>query len=304
MNYILVGPDGRPSMYELLENYNFKNDISLITHREIKNNQIIWSHKGKWVKRLIVDDADILIRWGDRSIIPFIPKIEYNGHRGLSNASNKKMARELMFKAKVPVPTPISHLKPFERNKPVVIRPLHHRGGNDFVVIREDEVLQRFINDNNMDNYYISEVYEKTREYRVHCALGKVLLIKEKPKPENLDTVAWNFEVNELPWTTINRKDYDIEMCKIALSAIKAVGLDFGAVDIMAEPKDKKQPKYAVLEVNTAPSMTPYLIEKYGMLFDMMLSSPKEKIKDFDTSGFKKGNSFAWKNFQLKNEKK
>jgi D-alanine-D-alanine ligase-like ATP-grasp enzyme len=181
---------------------------------------------------------------------------------------------------------------------PVITRPnKHHAGKNFFVSYSKKELEQNIRFAGGLDNSYTSGFYPKGREVRVHCAFGKVLLIKEKPAPEDKNTIAWNFAVNEEAWSTIDRKDYDPGLCKLALMSMKAIDLDIGAVDIMFEPIKPGFPQYVVCEINTAPSLTPYLAEKYAMLFDKIFTSGIPEYWDY--TKFKKGDSFAWKNFQL-----
>jgi carbamoylphosphate synthase large subunit len=88
----------------------------------------------------------------------------------------------------------------------------------------------------------------------------------------------------------------------MALEAVKALDLDFGAVDIMTKNhKDFKE--HVVVEVNTAPSYTPYLISKYGSYFNLLFKT-EDKYKSWEFEKFKKAPSFAWKNYQLKGKKR
>lgn len=313
MNFIIVGPNGRPSILDLIRNFKFKDEVLVYTHYKLKTGKIRWDAYSSLSpeKRIVntsppsIRSGDKVIRWGDRIDLGVSSNaIQYNTAQNLNHASNKKLAREILEKAGVAVPKLIKNDELYKADYPVVLRPSRHRAGLNFFVINSDEDLvkatSRF---KSKEEYYISEVYPKTEEYRVHCASGKALLIKRKPEPPDKSVVAWNFHQNELPWTTIERRNYDIDMVKMALKAVSALGLDFGAVDIMSKPTNKKLPKHVVIEVNTAPSYTPYLILKYGTYFDLAFSSPK-KLDPWEYEKFTKGESLAWKNYQLKNEKK
>lgn len=58
-----------------------------------------------------------------------------------------------------------------------------------------------------------------------------------------------------------------------------------------------------VLEVNTSPTLasSEYSMERYAMYFDWLFRSP-EKRKPWDYKQFKKADSLAWKNYQLKED--
>lgn len=90
----------------------------------------------------------------------------------------------------------------------------------------------------------------KAREYRVHVFNGKVIDIQQKKRRQGEDTFqdglvknlanGWVFCRDNItpPPQNIN---------EVAIGAINALGLDFGAVDILS-----KEGKVYVLEVNTA----------------------------------------------------
>ncbi len=307
MNAIIVGPNGRPSILDMLLEYNFKNHIYVFTYRTMKNGDRKWyTYNSKDLEDVreikgspSFNSGSKVIFWGTRVNVNTGKAIVYNPPRNLNNASNKGLARALFAEAEIPAPLLIDYEEVENARFPLIIRRNHHSGGMYFYVVDSKEALDAVINKRiKGDDYYISEIYPKTAEYRVHCASGKALLVKQKPTPDDKSTVAWNFHINEKPWTTINRKDYDVDMIKMALDAVRVLDLDFGAVDIMSKPSKKGFSPHVVLEVNTAPSYTPYLISKYGAYFDMLFSM-KSKAEHWDYSVFKKGPSLSWKNEQL-----
>ena len=309
MNAIIVGPDGRQSILDMIIEENLKNHVYVYTYRTLKNGDRSWYRYDSKNLSNVIDikespsfsEKDKVLFWGTRVSITTNGAIVYNNPRSLSRASDKAVARMRFRDAGIPSPMLISTKELDHVSYPVIIRRTHHHGGMYFYVANDKEevysLLKKFIKNG---DYYISEVYPKTEEYRVHCASGKALLVKRKPTPDNPNEIAWNFHINEKPWTTINRKDYNPDMIKMALDAVEVLGLDFGAVDIMSKPKIKGFPEHVVLEVNTAPSFTPYLIQKYGMYFDLLFSKDN-KAEHWDYKAFKKGPSLAWKNEQLRN---
>lgn len=304
MNAIIVGPDGRPSMLELMRTFKFNTDVTLFTYRRTRSDRNLWSEYSDKSENFVrystkepkFTSGDKIIMWGTRIALPF-PKgvIIYNKPRNAAKASNKSIARALFEKNKIATPKLIKDKDLFKTMYPVIIRKSQHRAGIGFYVANNDVEAFKIMKALHPD-YYISEVYPKTEEYRIHCACGKALLVKRKPEPEDKSVIAWNFHQNELPWTTIQRKDYDHEMVSLALNAMDTIGLDFGAVDVMSNPKLEQ--KHVVVEINTAPSYTPYLIEKYGAFFDLAFTS-EGKLEKWDHSKFKKGSSLSWKNTQL-----
>lgn len=303
MNAIIVGHNGRPSMLSLITKYPFDKEVILFLQHtgtgELRRYSSKTGRKYDVIDRLpVFTKGDKVIRWGSRVHITSNGAMVYNKASNMKNATNKRMAREIFLEKGINAPKYITLDNLHETAYPIVLRNETHRGGKEFYVSNNDvetfDIISKLGN-----GYYMSEVYPKTAEYRVHCAHGKVLLIKRKPEPEDKSVVAWNWCQNKLPWSVVNRKDYDFDMCKLALKAIDAVGIDFGAVDMMSYPTDKNLPKHVVAEINTAPSHTPYLRKKYGAYFNLLFNT-KGRMKFWEYNKYTKPESFVWKNFQLK----
>jgi len=294
MNYIvIIAKYGLSSMRETIN--QMSQQVTLLARKE----------NGTWISNVrdrsfmlrgqpIFTPNDKVISWGN-SMPVGNAGIHYNTGKAVSISSDKGLFRKVMMENEIPIPTPYHK----DTNRwPIVIRPLHHHAGKHFFVANNITEFSRITS--RLGEYYASEVYPKQREIRVHCASGKVLLIKEKPAPADKNTIAWNFAINEEAWTTIDRQNYDPELCKIALQAMDAISLDIGAVDVMFDPSEKGYAKYVICEINTAPSLTPYLQQKYAMYFDHIFRA-NSKLNPWNWSKFTKGKSFSWKNEQLEN---
>src|SRR5690606_2670988 len=100
------------------------------------------------------------------------------------------------------------------------------------------------------DEYYISEMIDKVREFRVVVLEGRVLYMYEKI-PEDPSVAAWNHaqgaETPNLKWG-----DWHLPSVRASLLAMELSGLDFGGVDVMIDSEGRAY----VLEVNTAPETT------------------------------------------------
>jgi glutathione synthase/RimK-type ligase-like ATP-grasp enzyme len=92
----------------------------------------------------------------------------------------------------------------------------------------------------------------KSREFRVHVMKGKVIFVQEKRKRNGVEANeqirshdnGWVFCFKDVVLPTNEGE--------LAIAAVSALGLDFGAVDVIYS---KKQHKSYVLEVNTAPGL-------------------------------------------------
>ena len=109
---------------------------------------------------------------------------------------------------------------------------------------------------------------KKTQEYRVHILQGKVIDQQRKARNRDVedDNVNWKVRNHDNGFIFM-REGVDLPEAAIqqASLAIYALGLDFGAVDLIY---NEKQDKYYVLEVNTAPGLTGTTLERYEEAFN------------------------------------
>lgn len=101
-----------------------------------------------------------------------------------------------------------------------------------------------------------------TGEYRIHVAGGKVIDYVIKKKERNGEDYIRNFDGG---WHYSHNCKLPKRVETASIKAIKALGLDFGAVDILNNVNDRT---CAVLEVNTAPLLEiKKTIEAYSNYF-------------------------------------
>lgn len=105
---------------------------------------------------------------------------------------------------------------------------------------------------------------KKKKEFRVHVFQGRVIDVSEKrrrnkaARPENFDGYIRNHSNG---WVFC-RDDIALpaDVNALAISAVRALGLDFGAVDIIWNERDNAS---YVLEVNTAPGLSGQTLTSY-----------------------------------------
>ena len=231
------------------------------------------------------DELTHLIRYGNTQ--PFDNAgITYNWQSAILNAADKIDARRTMREAGVKIPLTIL---PGERvllrtlTGTWIARPAEHFGGSNFeVVSRSMKRMKEFLD----NGWYLSKVWKKERELRVHCAHGKVLLIHDK----GIDGRTLNSNTHTTAdWSVLEWEEYHFDACVQALKACDALGLDWGGVDVLVNGED-----CVVLEVNTAPSVPGQIgPKKYAAYFDALLRN-KNRVKHVDWSKFKIGSDFAW----------
>lgn len=300
---ILIGANGKKSMAALYP--KIVENIKLIQRKQVRKtgefyfkdyiDKNVLRHNKIAVDRFNLN-GKVVVRWGNRIELPKdANSIIYNDNKSSKKASNKKLAREIFMENNILCP---KLLTPETDNLtyPIIARPLEHSKGENFVVIENyDQFVQHY--KTNHTGWYYSEFIDKDREFRVHCAHGKILAIMEKPKGEGL---AWNRVLNEDPFVRVKQDEYKCKLFSIALKAMKAIELDFGGVDIML----KDNIPY-VIEINTSPCIenSEYVNERYAKYFNWLLSSDTKR-EHWDFEKFTSGKSLAWKENQFESEEK
>lgn len=110
---------------------------------------------------------------------------------------------------------------------------------------------------------WYSIYHEPTREVRVHVVDDRVIRVQGKyldyPEQAQLNPFMRNWATGYRFRTP--RRDLRSRRKEIAISAVKTLGLNFGAVDMLLFGTERKA---MVLEVNTAPSCSPMTANAYA----------------------------------------
>lgn len=105
----------------------------------------------------------------------------------------------------------------------------------------------------------------KRREYRIHVMSAEVIGVQQKRKRRevNNDDVDYQIRNYDNGWVYC-REELEAPRdatCEAAVKAVKALGLDFGAVDV---GENDKQGTCCVYEVNTAPGLEGTTLTEYA----------------------------------------
>lgn len=215
------------------------------------------------------ENPKIVINLGVTDDLPYEGEL-LNTQDMVRAASNKKKARQVF--AEQGVPAPELFLKPSEVSKddlPVVGRTSYHKKGEGFWFCKTLTEVKRAAKEGAT---HFLEYVPNTREYRVHTFIKAKYREEEERKPENYVSIkisekVWQGDIapdkdepqknHEFGWTFLgpqNRREEELDVVRhAAKQAIAALGLDFGAVDVMYRVR-AKQPY--VLEVNSTPSLS------------------------------------------------
>lgn len=129
-------------------------------------------------------------------------------------------------------------------------RRLHHTRGRDILRVKPTDDLPR----KRRSGYYV-QLLDKDAEFRLHMFEGKCIGMAQKLNTSGQgDPLIWNddhgWEFRYIPAGEREGIPHYAKMVEESAKALKAIGLNFGAVDLIMV---KGQPY--ILEVNTAPAL-------------------------------------------------
>lgn len=166
-----------------------------------------------------------------------------------ASAFNKLQELEVLAKAGV-VTVPFMATKPFAYNAyPVLARKLKHHGGLDIILCKGPVGVRKALA---RGRSFFTQFIPSRTEYRVWVYRGRHLGTYEKvlAHPEKRHRVGRNHR-NGYAFQLVTEANIPRAAVTQAVQSIQALGLDFGAVDIL----QGNDGRYFVLEVNSAPGV-------------------------------------------------
>jgi len=199
--------------------------------------------------------CDILVRWGSTQSFPsLVATRELNSLESVLRTSNKLEMIKTLASAGVIVPAFNTTVEGIDQCK--------DSSGNCY--IRNKQGVVRYGNDFNplTDLYYTKPVAFKRREYRVHVFLNKIIGIYEKiPMVEGSENRPKLFKSDTCRFVrsdpSISRVDQNAQTS--CIEAVKALGLDFGGVDLIRN----KLGEFTICEVNSSPGLNSQMLVRY-----------------------------------------
>lgn len=263
----------------ILYPYKVASNSTLELQRAINNSNILprptmrVKPDGAYIPR----NTDVIVNWGNSnapSTWSLHNQTVLNHPVHVAMAANKLNTFEALNEVRIKTPeytTDIQEASVWLRDGFTIIE-RHTLTGHSGAGIRIVRPLERAyeIGEGNMLSpcpLYVQ--YKKKRsEYRVHVFNGTVLFVQEKRRERERERTAdeslirshqngWVFCRTDIIYPTIH---HESALHHLARSAVTALGLDFGAVDIIYNERENT---YYVLEINTAPGLEGQSIEDY-----------------------------------------
>ena len=224
-----------------------------LSARRIKLKNSRYSHR----------EGDVIINWGNSTTdLPCI-----NSGPAVATASNKLSAFEALAGFGVEIPdytTDKQVAAEWAKSGTVVVRSVLSGHSGRGITITEDA-------DNIPDAPLYTKYIKKRHEYRVHVVDGEVIDTQQKRRRTDTPDDEVDWQVRNYDNGFIYARE-DVQPCSvrdsIAIAAVAALDLDFGAVDIIY---NAHRDQYYVLEVNTAPGLTGTTLSNYILKLGQML---------------------------------
>lgn len=160
--------------------------------------------------------------------------------------------------------------------------------GNYLIESAEDmEVFFKDMKDKTGSNYIFEKYYNYDKEYRLHVTKDGVFYTNRKMlKKDTPEDQRWYKNDNNCVWILEENPLFDKPTCwnKIveeSVKALKAVGLDFGAVDVRVQKnttgktkiKNREVVDFIIIEINSAPSFGEGTLKKYQQELPKLIKS-------------------------------
>ena len=212
-------------------------------------------------------ELGVLIRWGSMAPVERKPRRVINQMRAIRAASNKREALDTMRLAGIRVPDVFMPQDVGNLPYPLLGRKDHHVGANDIILCLQKRDFDRAVAEGVT---HFTKYIPTKAEYRVHVFGDAIIKTSQKILTEPNQALQ--------PWIRNLGAGYTFRQPELRLSgaargmaidAVNALGLTFGAVDVIVGDDDQPY----ILEVNTAPGLqTDTSLEVYLEQFKAVLN--------------------------------
>lgn len=189
--------------------------------------------------------VDVLVRWGTSKEVECRAKSVLNDRWGILRAIDKRRSLAEFRGRGVLAPFLFPGRRPLWL--PAVGRTKHHQEGCGFWLCLQEADVARALEEG--VEYFVPYVPTKA-EYRVHVVDGHVLFMQRKVLKRGKGDL-WPWLRNVKSGWSLDRCEEVAEVAEVGVRAVRALGLDFGAADVL----ESDAGLVYVLEVNTAPRL-------------------------------------------------
>lgn len=173
----------------------------------------------------------------------------------------------------------------FEKwGSPIIIKHKFSSKGNRIYLVHNMDEFKDFVSSVNnikINDYVFERFYTYTREYRLHVTKEGCFYACRKMLRQDAE-VRWHRHENNSVWILEENELFDRpkswdDIVNECIRALKALGLDMCAFDIKVQSNERKNPRFIILESNSAPALGEIGIEKYKTQILKFIESNESK---------------------------
>jgi glutathione synthase/RimK-type ligase-like ATP-grasp enzyme len=198
--------------------------------------------------------------------------IQVNSAQAVKNCIDKLKMKEIFLENKLPT---MPLLKKHYNRYPCVLKAVVRSGGRSVLVAEnkhEYDAYAKLLK----KGYYTEPYFDYTSEYRLHCTQDEMFFaVKKIKRDEHADDLIIT-EKNHYNTREFVKPRLWKEMQKAACEAVKALGLDIGAVDIGYSSRNPDKHAFIIHEVNTNPELLKNTFDAYTGALDKII---KKRLK-------------------------
>jgi len=247
------------------------------------------------LRKSIETDSKVIVRLGSRTPVESIfiknPRnvIEINTTEAVENSRDKLKMKACFQRLSIPQAEHLSMSEALEKELemtdfPYVGKAVVGFKGHGMRLLNNSEELRNFIHSNN-SGFFIEKFYNYAREYRLHVAKDIGVFMSWRKLRTADTTERWFFNSTNSNWISPEHELFDRPSCwkkmeKAAIDALESTGLDIGAVDIRVQSNSKKDPKFIVCEINSAPALGEQGVQIYRNTIKQLINLKKHEISN------------------------
>lgn len=244
-----------------------------------------------------------VIRFGSSTELPDTKnkggrRIEINTVEAIKTSSNKRLMKEAFKRGNVRTALWYTlkggrlydeinerYIELENLDYPIIAKSNYGSRGRGNTKLDSIEELRGYLNTKgNLNNYIFEKFYNFAREYRLHVTEdGCFYTCRKMMKKDTPEDDKWFKNDQNCIWAMESNPNFDKpfnweEVERESIKALKAVGLDFGAIDLRIQSnKQSDNPSFIVVEINSAPSFGEVTAEKYKQMLPKLILKKANK---------------------------
>lgn len=163
----------------------------------------------------------------------------------------------------------------------IIVKRVNSSKGKGIYLIENEKDIDNFLSaiaDDSIQKYLFEKYYKYSREYRLHITRDGCFYAARKML-KNDAQVRWHRHAENSVWfkeenPLFRKPDNWDAIIKDCIKGLNEIGLDVGAFDIKVQTTNEN-PKYIILESNSAPALGEIGIEKYKEMLTKMIKDVK-----------------------------